>query len=137
MRNVVFIFILFFTVNGFSQTDPVVSPKITVKILLGETILLENHSLTFKKVLEDSRCPKGVTCIWAGRAKVLVEISQHGKELYERELIFGETMAGESSDKVLFTNDTVQVIGMTLNPYPNSENTEQNKGYNLLVYTKK
>jgi len=30
--------------------------------------------LTFKSVLSDSRCPNGVTCIWAGEATVLVNV---------------------------------------------------------------
>ncbi len=38
------------------------------------TISGENLGITFLKVLEDSRCPKNVTCIWAGRATSLVSI---------------------------------------------------------------
>ena len=32
--------------------------------------------ITFASVREESRCPKGVTCVWAGNAKVLIEISK-------------------------------------------------------------
>ncbi len=137
MRNVIFILILFVTVNVISQGDSKVSPKITIKILLGETIQLENHTITFKKVLEDSRCPKEVTCVWAGRAKVLIEISKNGKEAFEKELIFGQLMEGESSDMTLFTNNNNQVLGMTLNPHPNSGEAIERANYVLLVYIEK
>lgn len=98
---------------------------------------MENHAITFKKVIEDSRCPKGVTCIWAGRAKVLVEISENEKDTVKKELIFGEIMQGESDDKILFTYKNSQVIGMMLNPYPNSEKTDHAISYVLLVYVKR
>jgi hypothetical protein len=43
----------------------------------GATARLENSPLTvtFLRVEEDSRCPRGVTCVWAGNARVAVEIS--------------------------------------------------------------
>ena len=34
----------------------------------------ENLQITFLEVLEDSRCPKDVTCIWEGRATSVVSI---------------------------------------------------------------
>lgn len=38
----------------------------------GETKFLKEYemNISFKKALEDSRCPKGVNCIWAGNATV-------------------------------------------------------------------
>lgn len=36
------------------------------------TISTERLSLTFQKVLEESRCPVGVTCIWEGNARIVV-----------------------------------------------------------------
>lgn len=32
-------------------------------------------NITFKKMLEDSRCPKDVKCIWAGNAKAEIEVT--------------------------------------------------------------
>ena len=47
---------------------------------LGQTVYIEDQSLrvTFKEVLEDSRCPRGVTCIWVGRVTCVVEITHDG-----------------------------------------------------------
>ena len=38
----------------------------------GEQVSLDNRGLSieFKDLLEDSRCPEGVTCVWAGNAQV-------------------------------------------------------------------
>lgn len=38
----------------------------------------ENLKIKFKEVTEDSRCPKDVTCVWAGRATCEIEILQSG-----------------------------------------------------------
>ncbi|MDD5510387.1 MAG: hypothetical protein PHI12_06240 [Dehalococcoidales bacterium] len=38
----------------------------------------ENLSVKFLEVVEDSRCPRGVTCIWTGRIAVIVELTHAG-----------------------------------------------------------
>ncbi len=43
-------------------------------ILKGEDISIEFYS-----VIADSRCPTGVTCIWAGEARCKVLVSQKGQ----------------------------------------------------------
>jgi hypothetical protein len=35
----------------------------------------DNFTLTFQSVVDDSRCPKGVECIWAGNASVVIKFS--------------------------------------------------------------
>ena len=35
----------------------------------------------FAKVLNDSRCPPDVTCVWAGNAEVLIEVEDSGKRV--------------------------------------------------------
>lgn len=134
MRNLLFILFVFISTLTFSQEDPVESPKIAIKIPLGETITLENHSIKFVEVLEDSRCPENTTCIWEGRARVLVEVSENGKVSFEKTIIFGKVNQGESADKVLFSNNNSKIIGKTLKPYPNSREAVKGETYTLLVY---
>ena len=38
----------------------------------------ENLEVRFKEVIEDSRCPRGVTCIWAGRVSCVIELAHTG-----------------------------------------------------------
>ena len=47
---------------------------------MGQRALIEGENLgiRFEEVTEDSRCPRGVTCIWAGRVTCMVEITQSG-----------------------------------------------------------
>ncbi|HYG81756.1 MAG TPA: hypothetical protein VD861_15270 [Pyrinomonadaceae bacterium] len=39
-------------------------------------VLGERLTVTFSRVAEDSRCPEGVQCVWAGNAKVMLRLSQ-------------------------------------------------------------
>lgn len=41
----------------------------------GESVEVVKHALQFLDVVEDSRCPEGVTCVWEGRAKVRLSAS--------------------------------------------------------------
>jgi hypothetical protein len=53
---------------------------------LGETANLEGITVRPLEVVEDSRCPALVRCVWAGRVRIRAEISGTGS----RELTLGE-----------------------------------------------
>lgn len=63
--------------DGPSAGEPrTVDLPATVTLALGERVVARGPDLTvrFADVSEDSRCPEGVTCVWAGRAIVQVEV---------------------------------------------------------------
>lgn len=43
-------------------------------IPLGQTVQQDGHAIRFVEVIEDSRCPADVDCVWEGRAKVAITI---------------------------------------------------------------
>ncbi len=50
------------------------------KIQINKQKRFSRSNLTVKFSLEeDSRCPVGATCVWAGNAKIKVEISRNGR----------------------------------------------------------
>ena len=56
---------------------------------LGEVANLEGITVRPLEVIEDSRCPASVQCVWAGRVRIRAEISGTGT----RELTLGEPAA--------------------------------------------
>ena len=118
---------------GYSQETPIPSPKILIKVALGDSVLIESHTIKFVKVIEDSRCPKDATCIWAGRAKILVEITSEEKETVPIEIIFGKVNSGESNDLQLVNTELKKAFAYQLNPYPTSEDNSDSKKYVLLI----
>ncbi|WP_010230960.1 hypothetical protein [Gillisia marina] len=68
-----FVFTLLMASSSYAQEkDSIVN--FNAELDYGELFTFKNKSIQFKKVISDSRCPKDVTCIWAGEAKVLVAI---------------------------------------------------------------
>lgn len=50
--------------------DPAVSPQLdqAFEVKAAEVVTVQGLRITFEGVSEDSRCPTGATCVWAGDA---------------------------------------------------------------------
>lgn len=55
---------------------------------VGEQAVIKEARLkiSFSAVVEDSRCPKGVDCIWAGNGKITLKVSAGGQKASSIEL---------------------------------------------------
>jgi hypothetical protein len=82
--------------------------------------------LRFAGVVEDSRCPREVTCVWAGRAVVEIEATV-GEDGPQRTVRL-EVGAGEASRADLFG---VLVAAEELAPYPSASAATQRDAYRL------
>ena len=127
MKKHLLLFFLCITAIGYSQDQPVEVPKIAVKIELGKTVTFKKATVTFLKVVEDSRCPLDVNCIWEGQATVLVEVTETGKEAQQVELLYGKR-----KNELMFSSDGYSLKGISLSPYPSST-TSDKMDYVLLV----
>ncbi len=56
---------------------------------LNELATLEGLTVRPTALIEDSRCPSKVQCVWAGRVRIRVEVGGQGS----RELTYGEPAA--------------------------------------------
>lgn len=88
MRKKLFRVILFcFPTFLFAQDDLQEEVGgISTSLQVGQYFDLGQAGVKFLKVISDSRCPKQVTCIWPGEAKVLLGISING-EYFEKEVV--------------------------------------------------
>jgi len=55
---------------------------------IGETAQVGGHAIVPEQVLEDSRCPQGTQCVWAGRVRIVAKVDG-----VETELTLGEASA--------------------------------------------
>jgi hypothetical protein len=75
-------------IAGCASTSPSAHRGITYA-KLGQTVHLGGPWVTPLAVVEDSRCPTGVACVWAGRLRISARIGLgSGSEM--RELTLGE-----------------------------------------------
>jgi len=56
--------------------DPVLGDSFNLRYGEHTTLARENLTLTFVQVLEESRCPVGVQCIWEGNARIGVKVEK-------------------------------------------------------------
>ena len=70
-------------------------------VSLGETVMVGGPRVTPLELIEDSRCPQGVQCVWAGRVRINATISTPTMKL-TRELTLGEPFAVADGTLTLF-----------------------------------
>jgi hypothetical protein len=106
-----------------------------IKAVLGEEFTLpagktanidsEGLSLNFVEVISDSRCAKGVECVWAGEAKCRMLIKIMGSPA---EIII--TQAGGDTAADYFVQ---YKINFKLEPYPEAGKTIAPSDYKLIM----
>ncbi|WP_051957546.1 hypothetical protein [Altibacter lentus] len=127
-------FLLTSLLNAQTET-PVEVPTIAVKVPLGETVHIGDISITFREVLEDSRCPKDVNCIWAGRIRLQIGVAVDQKTAFLKELLLGATKPGEVEVTEIYSTNTSVLEAVAVQPYPTSEDNGD-RAYVLLVSEK-
>ncbi len=127
---------LFSLIMGSSyaqENDSIV--KFYAEINAGDLFSFENKSIQFKKVISDSRCPKDVTCIWAGEAKVVIAVLENGK-ITEEKIV---TLNGQSKIDLSFLGlkDVFSLKALDLIPYPVSTRKIKDSEYCLKIQLNK
>ena len=102
----------------------------TFMVPLGKTIAKSGVAITLVAVLEDSRCPRNTTCIWAGKAVVKILVSASGEDPQEMTVVF----QNQNKTSITTTKDIV-FTALKLLPYPGDSNGKELE-YQLLVSTK-
>lgn len=121
MRYILFasvLLVLFLSTMVNAQRDQ----EISVKVGETKTASASGFRVKFVAVLEDSRCPEGADCFWAGVARIQVTI---------------ETKSGDAKTVELATieeNQNVQIAGylihlVKLEPKPSAEKAPESKEY--------
>jgi len=78
MKYILLIILLYATLfAGSACSNDEVNLREQFFLHIGQSANLKGEELQIKflDVVEDSRCPRGVTCIWEGRISCLVEIT--------------------------------------------------------------
>ena len=101
----------------------------TFMVPLGKTITQEGVSITLVAVLEDSRCPRNTTCIWAGKAVVKILVSEAAQAPKELTVVF----QNQSKTRITTTKDIV-FTALKLLPYPEDSSGKELE-YQLQVST--
>lgn len=132
---------LIITMTGFAQNkeedkkeEKVKTPKIVSLLLKGKSINEDNIEVKFIEVIEDSRCPKDVTCVWAGEVKIKVEVTNHNEskpQPKERVLILSPSADFDDLFGNIFHADGFNITAINVKPYPVSNQKIKPEEYSL------
>ncbi|GHE33622.1 hypothetical protein [Sphingobacterium griseoflavum] len=139
MRKVIMVFFVFTMLYGCVSRRPIPpsdakrQDSTTLVLKEGQTVFLEREqvNLTFNRVVEDSRCPEGVNCVWAGIGAV--ELTAMGT--YTRPQTF--ILATEKNAKknyepsAVFNGYTYRLNALM--PYPTQEKSSKRETYSVEI----
>lgn len=110
---------MIFSITAFSQTKE----TFTLGVGKQKTAKKSRLKIKFLEVTEDSRCPTGVDCIWAGNAKVKVQvIGSHRSQIFEF-----NTNVGPKGD--IFDGWAITIDNLT--PYPHADKPIDKRSYKV------
>jgi hypothetical protein len=80
----------------------------------------KGFQLVLKAIVTDSRCPEGVTCIWAGEASAVVSVYKDSKLIEDTTLVF--SVKNEEDNKKWFatylSEKQKKIKSIRVLPYP-------------------
>ncbi|HEV2860590.1 MAG TPA: hypothetical protein VGX48_06270 [Pyrinomonadaceae bacterium] len=98
------------------------------KVRVGQVVTFGGESLRlrFREVAEDSRCPVGVACVWAGNAEVMLEVGGRRGGL-KRTLKLNTNASSQKAGEGKYGRFTIKLV--ELNPRPSREGKIAAGGY--------
>lgn len=99
--------------GGISAVSAKQAQELSVQIN-KEVTAKGNVRVKFLELIEDSRCPTDANCIWAGNARIKVQISKHGQRAKTVTL-----NTGVNPQSVLFGGYQIKLTSLTPEPRTN------------------
>lgn len=96
----------------------------------NDLVKIGEKSVKFKEVLSDSRCPTGATCVWAGEAKVLLEIMDKNGNFQEKVVTISNAQQQLSS---ILDQPKIHFNSSYLKPYPSIKGKILPQEYSLMI----
>ena len=134
MKNTLLLLLLVFSTLSFAQKTEKENIK-CLRITQKKCVKKTGDQMLLKEVLSDSRCPEGVTCIWAGEIQVLVSVYQNRKFILEEKIIISPNHNQENMDwfsKYLPSNKK-KIKSIDVFPYPKKDIEINPKDYYIKI----
>jgi len=76
MRAIFITLILTFVLGGFVSAQAQTNQEIKLLINKQKIVTKDKLTIKFVSLVEDSRCPTDTNCIWAGNAKIKIQVGK-------------------------------------------------------------
>ena len=131
----ILIFAALFLIVGFTPVSKDrktahLDKEFTLKIGQSAYLKKEDLTITLESVGDDSRCPRGVSCVWAGNATVVLKVRRSEREPISLNL--------NTNLEPKVTKYSFYEIGFAgLSPYPSSDSPISKRDYEASVVVRK
>jgi len=71
--------LLTLTFGGVTIIEAKTQKIVKIQINQQKKVTGTKFTVKFLEMVEDSRCPTGTNCVWAGNAKIKVQVTKNGK----------------------------------------------------------
>jgi hypothetical protein len=134
MKKSLLLFLILFNTLAFAQNTPKENIKY-VKITQKKCLKKSGYQIVLKEVVSDSRCPEGVTCVWAGEASVIVSVYKDSKLVEDNTMVFSMKNIEENkkwlSKYLPVKQRKIKTVGVF--PYPKQGVVVDKKDYYLKI----
>ena len=122
---------LLFTVSRSTEVQASLGQEFSLAIGQGALIQSENLKIEFEDVIEDSRCPTGVVCIWQGRVSCVINITDTDSPY---KMVLTEPGLTDQPNKEIYKN---YQFTFHVQPYPEAGKQIAKDEYRLLLTVNK
>jgi len=129
MKKLLIIAIMIFGATLFAQKPHTKILKITHKLSCKRN----GFQLMLKNVTNDSRCPEGVTCVWAGEVTAVVSVYKNKKFIEDDSLVISSQHIKENKEWFLKYLGLKNISNIQIFPYPQNGITINEKEYCIKI----
>jgi predicted Zn-ribbon and HTH transcriptional regulator len=134
MKHLLLIFLVVFSTLSFAQKAEKENIKY-LKITQKKCVKKKGYQMVLKEVVNDSRCPEGVNCIWAGEVQVVVSVYQNRKFIQDKTITLSTVYNQENIDwfsgYLPSSQKKIKSIGVV--PYPKDGVTVNPEDYYIKI----
>lgn len=122
----IFAMALTFLLGAFESADAQARQQFTLRPKQQKSLFAGKLKVQFVEVMEDSRCPEGVNCIWAGNARVKIKVTSKrlGEKIFE-----ANTNGGVKGDQF----DGYAIVLESVTPYPKADKPIGKASYRVTI----
>lgn len=114
MKALIFTIIFVLATAVIGRAAPLQPKNVNIGVNQTKAIRGTQLSVKFVEMVEDSRCPRDVNCIWAGNAKIRVTVTKRGSAPQTIQL---NTM--QSGEVLTAHGYRLRLVGLTPTPASN------------------
>lgn len=130
MKNIISLLIIVFSLVSCAQK--IETPKGS-KVITQKVVKQKGIQLVLKKVTNDSRCPEGVNCIWAGECEILVSVYKNNKFVKDEKILLSPKLYKENIAWFSKYYPNKKITEINVLPYPKNEVVTNSKDYFLKI----